>query len=500
MGDKNNLSLEEQLKQGMIEPGQALKFNQTIELHFQEGIIDDLKEQNKNFILTESKSEKSEKRHLLVTVEGIHTGMTKNMTFYPGTTLESSVPTWTQPHHKPVIKNHNSHAEPLGRIIESEYVESTLTDKYTVRLKLKITDPDAIEKILDGRYLTLSVGGSAKRVNCSVCGKDLVKEGWCGHSRGRAYEGKTAHWTIGEYTGDEISFVNMPADVHSQVIAVELVTGEGGENVKNGKTKESTEDQTQTGIKTAEFETDMIDNLLDGADAGNQAESNDSPDNPEGAAQTQEGDEGKDNPENPEEGANATDGEETLEEKVARLETELGEANDKVLTLTTERDNALAENTTLTADLTQSKADLVEANKHREAAEGERDTFKEQNLKLARFARRSMAERVVDLRILQGKEGKDFDRETLVESWIGSSSKVLESQIKDLVESGQRTIVQVASPGLAIKDKNSILVDEDGNEVHTEESKADNKSDKPKIRTMKDLTEGMTSYLSRQNY
>lgn len=485
--DKNNLTLEEQFKHGMIEPGQAIKFNQTIELQFQDGQIADLKESYQQINLTESSTgKKNEKKHLIVTVEGIHTGMTKNMTFYPGSALEESVPTWTAPHYKPVLKNHNVSTEPLGRIIGAEYVESTLTDKYTVRLKLRVTDPDAIEKLMDGRYLTLSVGGSAKRVNCSICGKDLIQEGWCGHARGRTYEGKQAHWTIGNYTGDEISFVNMPADVYSQVIAVEMVTGEGGKNMdgKNTEgTQEGAEQTPENPTPASQTEGNIIDNLLGGEGEGaTQTQEGDNPESGEAGTQVQEG-AGATDPE-PEAGGQA---EETLEEKVARLEGELAEANKQVTAITKERDNALAENATLTATVTEKDA-------HIKSAESERDSFKEQAITLAKYSRKHLAERVADLRIFKGKEQAE-NREKLVAEWSTSSTSVLESQITDLL-AAPRQVATITNPGLAVQDNNSILVDDNGNEVHTQESTpADNK---PKIKTLGDLSEGMTRFMTRK--
>ena len=482
--DKNNLTLEEQFKHGMIEPGEAIKFNQTIELQFQDGQIADLKESYQQINLTESSTGKNEKKHAIITVEGIHTGMTKNLTFYPGSALEESVPTWTAPHFKPVLKNHNVSTEPLGRIIGAEYVESTLTDKYTVRLKLKITDQDAIEKLMDGRYLTLSVGGSAKRVNCSICGKDLIQEGWCGHSRGRTYEGKQAHWTIGNYTGDEISFVNMPADVYSQVIAVELVTGEGGKNM-DGKTKggtqEGAEQTPENQTPASQTEGSIIDNLLgdEGEGEGVTTTEGDNPESGEAGTKVNEG-AGATDPE-PEGGA----GEETLEEKVARLEGELTEAQGQVTAITTERDNALAENATLIAQ-------LAEKDEHIASAEEERDTFKEQAKTLARYSRKQVAERVVDLRINQGKD-KAEDRKELVAEWSKSSTKVLETQITDLL-AAPRTIPKVTNPGTVTTDEHTIPVDENGNEIHTQES---SNSNKPKIKTFADLKEGMTNYMAR---
>lgn len=473
----NELTLEEQLKQGLIAPGTPFPIKQAVEFSFADDTISALQESAKQFKLTESAGGSNEPRKLMVTVEGIHTGMTKNRTFYPGTTLESSVPTWTTPHEKPVLKNHNEYTEPLGRIVHSEYVESTLTDKYTVRLKLEITDEDAIQKVLDKRYLTLSVGGSANRVNCSACGKDLVKEGYCGHSRGRTYEGKEAYWTIGEYTGDEISFVNMPADVHAQVIAAELVNGEGGKNVKDGKTKEGAEKTgTDTGIQTQESATgtdptDLIDGLLGGQEPAKQAENTDTnPEDPSKQAEDNnkdnpetDGDDNKDNPANPEESNTESDA-----DKLVRLQAELDEANGKIATMESEHTTALeekeAEITTLTADLSEAKDKAETIQKHLESAEAEKETLTNQNVTLARFARKAMAERVADLRIMQGKD-KFEDRDALITEWSQSGTKVLESQINDLLESGKRHVEKIQNPGLAIHDKNSVIEDDEGNEI-----------------------------------
>lgn len=483
------LSLEEQLKQGLIAPGVPFPIRQTVELSFQQDTLDKLQESSKQFKLTESAGGTAQ-RKLFVTVEGIHTGMTKNKTFYPGDTLSESVPTWTTPHHKPVLKNHNEYSEPLGRIVSGEYVESTLTDKYTVRLKLEVTDQDAIDKVLDGRYLTLSVGGSANRVLCSACAKDLVKEGYCGHRRGQTYEGKEAYWTIAQYTGDEISFVNMPADVHAQVIAAELVTGEGGKNVaKDTKTKENAQtNEDGSPIKTTEASgaTDpgsMIDNLLNNSNDTSDNEDPKEPETNEDPTTQNNSTDGDDNPENNgDDNAPGKTQEETDAEKLTRLEEELSTANATITTLEATIEAKDVEVTTLTASLTESKDELASKTKHLESAEAEKATLVNQNVTLARFARKSMAERVADLRIMQGKD-KFEEREALIAEWNQSSSKVLESQITDLLESGKRHIETVHSPGLAVPENNAPLVDEEGNEIASVVKEASDKTELPTMKT-----------------
>lgn len=497
--NNGSLSLEEQLQQGLISPGTPFPIRQTIEVSFQEDTLEKLQESAKQFKLTESNGGAGT-RKLLVTVEGIHTGMTKNRTFYPGNTLEASIPTWTTPHKKPVLKNHNEYSEPLGRIVHADYVESSLIDKYTVRKKLEITDQDAIDKVLDGRYLTLSVGGSANKVVCSVCAKDLVNEGYCGHRRGRQYDGKEAYWTIAQYTGDEISFVNMPADVNAQVISAELVTGKGGEKMKDGQTKESTEEAgEQTGVQTQESAgTDaasLIDNLLDGETASSQPKEN--------SGSTDEGDENKDPAQQKEDVDNSDtdnenkDGEESkqqenADEELAQVKEELEQAKQEIGQLKDAAEKHETDMTSLQAELTEAKDNLEDTKKHLESAEAEKDVLVNQNVALAKFARKSMAERIADLRILQGKDKAD-QREELIKEWSNSSTKVLESTINDLIESGIRHIEKIASPGLAIGESNAPIVDENGEEVVSTKKQKESKS----APTLKDFEASMKKSIFR---
>ncbi len=473
------LSLEEKLKQGLITPGTPIPLYQNVEISFQKDTLSELKEQHQKIHLTESKKSSPQGRKLLVTVEGIHTGMTKNKTFYPGNTLQESIPTWTNPHKKPVIKNHNLYSEPLGRIVQAEYVESILTDKYTVRLKLEITDEDAITKILDGRYLTLSVGGSANKVTCSVCSKDLVTEGYCGHRRGQKYEGKEAYWIIAGYTGDEISFVNQPADVHSQVISAELVTVEGGKKMgdKNSNTKT---DPVENLDESKKDPTALIDGLL--------SEGDQDPKDPT----IQEGDSDNDNPDHGDTKKPKESGDDN--DDLEKVKEDLKAANARITELEGIVEAKDAEITTLTATVSEKEDELEQTKKHLASAESEKQAFIDQNITLARFARKSMAERVADLRIAQGKNKLD-ERESLISEWSQSSSRVLETQIQDLLSS-QRQVEKVHSPGQVIAEKNAPIVDEEDNEIEThKESKQSANKTKPK--TLKDFESGVKRSIFR---
>lgn len=92
-----------------------------------------------------------------------------------------------------------------------------------VRLQVAITDPVAIQKVLDKRYLTGSVGGRAGKAICSISGDDLASESADGkpkfpkYKRGQVYKGKLAFIDMQDISFKEYSFVNQPADAKSGV-------------------------------------------------------------------------------------------------------------------------------------------------------------------------------------------------------------------------------------------------------------------------------------------
>lgn len=101
-----------------------------------------------------------------------------------------------------------------------------------VRLQIAITDPVAIEKVIDRRYLTGSVGGRAGKAVCSISGQDLAAEGEGGrptlpkYRRGQVYKGKLAYVDMQDISFKEYSFVNQPADSKSGVRSKKTVDGD----------------------------------------------------------------------------------------------------------------------------------------------------------------------------------------------------------------------------------------------------------------------------------
>lgn len=165
-------------------------------------------------------SEASDNPLLVITIEAIHAGTTKNYNTYTADELQKAVSTWTEPYRRPVLAHHMLRAgEPIGRIQNAYFTKSKKADVKCIELIAHIVDPEAAKKILDERYLTVSVGASAEHAICSICGQDLVN-GWCDHRPGQEYDGQVAHVILREITFLEVSFVNAPADELAGVVDI----------------------------------------------------------------------------------------------------------------------------------------------------------------------------------------------------------------------------------------------------------------------------------------
>lgn len=410
-------------------------------------------------------------KSILVTVEAIHAGMTKNKTFYPADKLEASMHTWTTPHEKPVIKNHDTWEEPNGRVKEANFRDSLLKpETKTIELKLKIMDPDVIEKVLDGRYQTLSIGGATNEARCSICAKNVVTEGWCGHSKGKSYEGKEAYWIIGDMEFNEISWVNVPADVNARVVSIQK------------------EEATAGGRKESVDGTDLIDNILNENEQTPPADPG-TPDTPitEGA-NTPDGtlEEGKDGADA---GAGATP-EKTDAEKLTEALDQITVLEGTVTTLTDERDTLKTEKDALDNTVAENASEIT-------LLKEERDSFRNKNITLAKAAHRYLAERAVDLRVILGEATKD-ERDSLITEYAKTPAKVLESTIKDLLDKPAtapekpRESTPIASPG-AVQTEGAHS-SEDG-----DISESANGSGKPAEVDINVLAERMIAMFTKQN-
>lgn len=194
-------------------------------------------------------------KKLTARIEATHSGIVnKNKWFYTPTGMSDGTHTFVEPHGKPVLKNHDAESDALGRVVDAEYVSyhevedvglkdtSDSASYYKkildfvdgdlfnedgykglghILLTVEITDESAIEKLLDGRFLTVSISGDTEQAVCSICGQDKknLKDGEesCDHFRGEMYDGKEAFYIAGRMAFEEVSFVNKPADENAKV-------------------------------------------------------------------------------------------------------------------------------------------------------------------------------------------------------------------------------------------------------------------------------------------
>ena len=425
---------------------------------------------------------------LNVIVEATHTGINRNKVLYSHDGLQSSTDSWTKNYGKPVLLNHDSWSDPLGRVKTADFKQSVIDpEKHTIQLNLEITNKSAIERFLDGRYSTFSIGGYTDSAVCSICGKDQMKDGWCGHSRGQKYADKECYWTLGQMDYDEISVVNCPADVNAQAISLSVVGEDGQEdsiltNENVGAPTGEQGDATQTGTKVTDSILDNIDGILaqkdsDNGEATPEQQENDGDKTPpvtEPETTTTDPVEGEATPEPDTTEGEQGDSVEVLKAKIVKL-------NDTVKTLESEiltKDGVIAakdsELETLSAERDSLKAELVTS---KENGEG----LVQQNAALAKFAHGSLAERACDLQIALGEQ-KLEDKEKLLKDYSTVTSKKLNDMINEL-QKPEKILQRVRATNPAFA--NNDAADGDGFEKPGDQSK---------VVTVKDAVDRMQNF------
>ena len=192
--------------------------------------------------LSESRREKADvdaldPDSLMVEIEGIHAApfATRNYTRYTAKCLKNSVPSWTEPYRRPVIKHHNEETgEPIGRVVDVKYVNrDTRSGTPALVFTINVPDKAAKESIQNGLLSTVSIGVIAHDVRCSICGKPIIDadEG-CEehHQRGVTYQTEngqqTCYWDIHEMEAKEISYVDVPSDMYAKNIDIYPATNQ----------------------------------------------------------------------------------------------------------------------------------------------------------------------------------------------------------------------------------------------------------------------------------
>lgn len=400
-----------------------------------------------NNVLTVTDSAKdSLPKKLIVEVEATHSGINRNKVEYTAFGLEASTDSWTNNYEKPVLLNHDTHSDPLGRVKAAKYAQSVIdASKQCIRLTLEITNAAAIERFLDGRYKTFSIGGYTDSAKCSICGKDQITDGWCGHSRGKKYDGKEAYWTLGKMEYDEISVVNTPADVHAQAIDIKIVANEPA----------AEKDATEVGEETATTQDSVEETVTikDGADAGI-LESIDavlgnlnSKDNAESTEVIKEEDEVEES--SAEQGVaddvtieNVTDEVQQLTDEITQLKASIEERDRKIV--------ALEMDMVVLGEQVDSLKEAVETEKAKaEMSQRDNEALVSQNVEYAKFAHKVLCEKVADMQIIVGEKTAE-ERDTLVTEYTACTTKQLYDMSNELINKNNEVKVaeraQVTNP------------------------------------------------------
>lgn len=166
---------------------------------------------------------------VLVKIKATHFNfVNRNSVYYTTDAVNRGAKSWTAPYKRPQLVAHDKSSDPIGRIVDYQIKQTDAFEEPPDYLELtaKVTDAAAVEKILDGRYCTVSVGSRTNKVICSECSQNIVEDGLCEHKKGSYNEkGDRIHWIIDQIEYIEDSFVNEPADPYARVDQIDVGTG-----------------------------------------------------------------------------------------------------------------------------------------------------------------------------------------------------------------------------------------------------------------------------------
>lgn len=240
------------------------------------------------------------KRSLLVDLEVSSSGKVTNGRIYPPKGHRINLDTWTKPYAKPVLIYHDDHKDPIGRFVSIQWIDtekealaflggdiSALADvkraydnpnpQETYKVlkkngaldkkwpglgkligKVRITDQDAIDKLLDGRYQTWSAGQGTDAFVCMNCGSEWHKGDMCDHRLGGVDEdGNPVVFMCGNMSGQEVSVVNNPANDSSITLKMEFEDSSKEAMTVSMLVKDSTEESEVVNIQV-DFEPETI--------------------------------------------------------------------------------------------------------------------------------------------------------------------------------------------------------------------------------------------------
>ena len=441
LGDHASASIADRLQNRVAHVHDVVYVNQAGE------VIDNLK------LLKDMANGKEHVTALDVEMEATHSGKNHNYCVYYEDSMEKDAESFVNPFRKPMLKNHNSYSEPLGRIIQSWYGPSALTDERSaIHLKTRVTDRDAIEKFLDGRYGTVSIGGTMGTVTCNICGKTILKDGkfkFCGHWRGEVYKDEVCYWGAKDIMYHEVSTVNNPADDFAQIMKVTVVTD--SDNKKDSKEDtqmpkvNNTDSKSVDTLKTKVC--DMIDELL-GVSATDTTATTSS------SSVSDKLEEPKDDNTNVSDTSTATDADVDIEDATVELEkakSELLDAQQKI--------------TELTKQLEEANTELQKTKDALTASEETVTQFKDKCITLASTNKELIADGIIKKEKI-ADDKKEARKAELLAMSMKDLNKLAEES--DTTNNQPRTPASVSSPALSLND--DLNVGKDGDESHKKQA------------------------------
>lgn len=386
-------------------------------------------------------------KSIIIDVEATHAGKNLNYAIYPDYSLANDHKTYLKDFAKPLLKNHDTHSEPLGRVVETDFSDSQISaGKKAVKLKIKVSDSDAIKKFIDGRYKTFSIGASADTITCDICKTKIVKDGvidFCGHWRGQSYElavdgseettTKTAYWTFEDMYFSEISVVNKPADRDAQLTGITVEDGkvdglEDGQYSKEALLKL---------INDADDDEELFASIMDNLDIKDNAEEepeeddstsddNSDVDNDSDDATGDDSDSDDETDDDPEEEPEDEKTVESLKDEIEVLENSNQELQDKVKEL---EDEVKA----LEKSLEDKEKELDEATSDNKVLEKENEVVLDKMSLFARKLKNQLENRLMDLKLVTHESDVTDDEKGRFKNEIKDMSiKEMSAQIDDL--------------------------------------------------------------------
>lgn len=429
-------------------------------------------------LVNDIKNGTSNIKYLLVDMEATHSGRNHNFAIYYEDSMEKDAETFLNPFNKPFLMNHDDFSEPMGRIIKSYHGDSKLTDERSaIHLRAKVTDSSKFEKFLDGRYRTVSIGGSMGTVTCSICGKTILKDNkftFCGHWRGQTYKNEVCYWGARDIDYNEVSVVNNPADDFAQIMKITVATDSDDKNDNAGKdsnqkntTKEENNmhDDGTNAVDDVKQKfsqlCDMIDSMLSASNSDQGAEGTQPTTDAQGPEDNSEPEPKNNGEENPQTTGNAS---EEQNAKIAELEKTIEDKDAEIATLNDKVKAIEEEKTALTTEL---------------------DSYKEKCFSLASMNKEITVDSIIRQEIVVGilsEENKDARKEEL--------SKLSMKEL-DAIEVKKPEQTEDANAPHTVPMVNSpVLAEPDG-----DGSTTDSHKDNSKVKSIDDFTQEIVSKL-----